>query len=255
MFRRIANLIQGFLGLFVSSIERRTPEALVEVEKENLRKQVAQFNQGLASHAALCERLMAQTKKFETEEQDLKAKAAANLRAGNRDVAAQYALRLQTASRALAENRAQLQQAEETYQNLVKSRDTAVQAAKAKIEALQHSIQDMKTQKAMGELAEMAAGMTTSIGGSGDTLDRLKSMVDEERTKAAGKARMARDMIGTNDVLMKEAEQKALADQALADFAAREGLALPPGVTADASSAPASETTGKSMGPISEGGR
>ena len=42
MFRRIANLIQGFLGLFVSSIERRTPEALVEVEKENLRKQEQQ---------------------------------------------------------------------------------------------------------------------------------------------------------------------------------------------------------------------
>jgi phage shock protein A len=255
MFRRIGNLIRGFLGLFVSSIERRTPEALLEVEKENLRKQVAEFNQGLASHAALCERLMAQTTKLEAEEQDLKAKAAANLRAGNRDVAAQYALRLQTASRVLAENRVQLQQAEATYRSLVKSRDAAVQAARAKIEALQHSIQDMKTQRAMGELTEMAAGMTTSIGGSGDTLDRLKAMVDEERTKAAGKVRVARDMMGaTNDVLMKEAEQKALADQALADFAAREGLALPAGVVTDAPPAPAPETPVKSMGPIPEGG-
>ncbi|MDR3635420.1 MAG: PspA/IM30 family protein [Isosphaeraceae bacterium] len=255
MFRRIVNLIRGFLGLFVSSVERRTPEALLEVEKENLRKQIGQFNQGLASHAALCERLMAQARKFETEEQELKAKVAANLRAGNRDVAAQYALRLQTASRELAENRVQLQQAEETYQNLVKSRDSAVQAAKVKIESLKHSIQDMKTQKAMGELTAMAAGMTTSIGGSGDTLDRLKSMVDEERTRAAGKVRVARDMMGTSDVLMKEAEQKALADQALADFAAREGLALPPRDVAAALPAPATDTHGKSMGPISNGGR
>jgi phage shock protein A len=256
MFRRIANLIRGFLGLFVSSIERRTPEALVEVEKENLRKQVAQFNQGLASHAAMCERLMAQTRKLEAEEQDLKSKTAANLRAGNRDVAAQYALRLQTASRVLAENRLQLQQADETYQSLVQSRDAAVQAARAKIEALQHSIQDMKTQKAMGELTEMAAGMTTSIGGSGDTLDRLKAMVDEERDKAAGKARMARDMIGASDIVMKEAEQKALADQALADFAAREGLALPTAVRTEELPAPtpAAKAPVKSLGSVSEGG-
>jgi phage shock protein A len=257
MFRRIVNLIRGFLGLFVSSLERRKPEALLEVEKENLRKQVAQFNQGLASHAGLCERLMAQTQKFETEEQELRSKAAANLRAGNHDVAAQYALRLQTASRALAENRIQLQQAEETYQNLVKSRDAAVQAAKTKIEALQSSIQDMKTQRAMSELTEMAAGMTTSLGGSGDTLDRLKSMVDEERTRAAGKVRVARDAIGMTDVLMKETEQKALADQALADFAAREGFALPPGVIADRSPAPATatEAPAKLMGPITDGRR
>jgi phage shock protein A len=254
MFRRLGNLIRGFFGLFVSSLERRSPQALLEVEKENLRKQIAQFNQGLASHAALCERLMAQTRKLETEEQELKAKVGANLRAGNRDVAAQYALRLQTVSRELTENRVQLQQAEETYQNLVKSRDVAVQAAKAKIEALQHSIQDMKTQKAMAELTEMAAGMTTSIGGSGDTLDRLKTMVDEERTKAAGKARVARDTVGMTDVQLKEAEQKALAEQALADFAAREGVTLPPAGTADAP-APATEAPGKSMGPISDGGR
>jgi phage shock protein A len=254
MFRRIGNLIRGFFGLFVSSLERRSPQALLEVEKENLRKQIAQFNQGLASHAALCERLMAQTRKLETEEQELKAKVGANLRAGNREVAAQYALQLQTISRELTENRIQLQQAEETYQSLVKSRDTAVQAAKAKIEALQHSIQDMKTQKAMAELTEMAAGMTTSIGGSGDTLDRLKTMVDEERTNAAGKARVARDTLGMTEVQMKEAEQKALADQALADFAAREGITLPPTGNAE-STAPTTEPPGKSMGPIPDGGR
>jgi sulfur transfer protein SufE len=48
MFNRIANIFKGFLSLFVSGIERRNPEALLEVEKENLRKQIAQYNQGLA---------------------------------------------------------------------------------------------------------------------------------------------------------------------------------------------------------------
>ncbi len=80
MFKRIANLFKGFLGLFVSGLEKANPEALLEVEKENLRKQIANYNQGLASHAGLCERLMSQVKKLETEERELHAKAAAHSR-------------------------------------------------------------------------------------------------------------------------------------------------------------------------------
>jgi hypothetical protein len=101
-----------------------------------------------------------------------------------------------------------------------------VQSAKAKIEGLRGAIADMRMNKAMAEMSEMAAGMIGSIGGSGDTLNRLHDMVEEERTKAAGRARVAKDSIDMTEVNLKEAEQSALADQALADFAAREGLTL-----------------------------
>jgi hypothetical protein len=69
--------------------------------------------------------------------------------------------------------------------------------------------------------------MIASIGGSGDTLNRLHEMVEEERTRAAGRARVAKDSIDMTGVEVKQAELEALADQALADFAAREGLSLP----------------------------
>jgi phage shock protein A len=255
MFQRIMNLIRGFFGMFVSGVERRNPEALLEVEKENLRRQVGQFNQGLASHAALCERLMVQTKKLESEETELKAKTAANLRAGNREAAGQYALRLQTVTRELGENRQQMQQAEETYKNLVKARDTAISAAQAKIEALKNSINDLKVKRAMGELSEMASGMVTSIGGSGDTLDRLQTMVEEERQKAAGKARVAHDMMNMGDVHLKEAENNALAEQALADFAAQQGIALEPKASAAPQASDAAAPAFKSMGPTTEAGK
>src|SRR5215472_9744150 len=127
MFRRLSNLIRGFFGLFISGLERQNPEALLEVEQENLRKQLGQYNQGLASHAGLCEGLIAQVRRLENDERDLRAKTTANLRAGNRDAAGQYALRLQTVQRELADNRTQLQQAEQTYKDLVKARDVAIQ--------------------------------------------------------------------------------------------------------------------------------
>jgi len=245
MFRRLANMIRGFFGLFISGMERRNPEALLEVEKENLRKQIANYNEGLAAHAGLCERLMTQIRKLETEEREMRAKTAAHLRANNREAAGNYALRLQTVQRELTENRTQLGQAETTYKELIKARDVSVRAAQTKIETLKTSMDDLKIKKATAELTEMASGMITSIGGSGDTLDRLHKMVEEEREKAAGRARVARDSLNTTDFSIKEEEQKALAEQALADFAAKEGLSIEP--AADTTAAPAE--TVKTMGP------
>lgn len=239
MFSRLGNLIKGFFSLFIKGMEKRNPEALLELEQENLRKQIANYNQGLATHAGLCERIMGQVRKLEAEQKDLRAKTTAHLRAGNKAAAGQYALRLQTIEAQLAENRAQLEQAEATYKNLVKARDVAVQTAKAKIESLKGAINEMRMNQAMAEIHEMASGMISSIGGSGDTLNRLHEMVEEERTRAAGRARVARDSLDMSGIEIKEAELNALADQALADFAAREGISLTEDATIPPSPAPA----------------
>ena len=139
----------------------------------------------------------------------------------------------------------QLEQAETTYKNLVKARDVAMQTARAKIESLKGAINDMRMNQAMAELHEMSAGMITNIGGAGDTLNRLEGMVNEERDKAAGRARVARDAVDMSQVVVKEAEMTALADQALADFAAREGISIQGG----AAPAPAERSMGATEKP------
>jgi phage shock protein A len=253
MFKRLANVIRGLFGQAVSNVERANPEALLEFEGENLRKQLATYNQGLISHAALCERLMAQVRKLEAEQVDIRAKTSANLRVGNRGAAGQYALRLQATDAELTENRKQLEQAETTYRDLVKARDVSVAAAKQKIESIKADLNDLKTKKALASLTETASGMITSIGGSGDTLNRLQTMVQEEKSRASGRVRVAHDSLDSSGVLLKEAEQQALADQALADFAAREGIALSPAPMQSAQAAIAPPPPQKSMGPVPGG--
>ena len=222
MFRRLGNLVRGSFGLFISKAERRNPEALLEVEQENLRSQVGKFNVGLASHAGLVERLIGQVRKLETDETDLRAKVGANLKLNRREVAGQYALRLKTVERELDENRKQLDQGEQTYKELVRARDVAVSITRSKIEALKSGISDMKMKRAMAEITEMASGMVTNLGGAGDTLNRLESMVQEERYRASGRVRVAVDSLDLHDVHLKEAEQKSMAEQALAEFEAHE---------------------------------
>ena len=220
MFRRLTNLFHGFIGLFISGLERQNPEALLEVEQENLRKQIGKFNSGLAAHAGMVERLIAQVRKLESDDNELRAKTSANLKLGNRQAAGQYALRLQTVERELEENRKQMEQAETTYKELVRARDVAISIARQKIESLKAGISDLKMKRAMAEITEMASGMVTDIGGSGETLNRLEEMVSEERHKAAGRVRVAVDSLDLRDVHIREAEQGELAEQALAAFEA-----------------------------------
>ena len=58
------------------------------------------------------------------------------------------ALRLQTVSAQLKENRAQLESAEKTYQELVRAREVSMRAAQDKIEALKFGLSDLKIKNA-----------------------------------------------------------------------------------------------------------
>jgi phage shock protein A len=227
MFKRISTLLRGFLSLFISGIEKQNPRALIEAEKENLRKQIANFNDNLATNAGFIERLMRQIKNLEQKEKELTARTAANLKAGNRSIAGQIALELETIKGQLEENRQQLISAEETYKKLVKTRDVAVNEAKAKIEKLKRLISETEMMEAQAEIQEMAKGVISEIGGSGDTLARVEEYLNERRDKAAGRARVAAGNIDISDVEMKEAEQAALAEQALADFEIAYGFKTP----------------------------
>ena len=243
MFKRLRNLVRGFLSLFISGLERANPQALIEAEKENLRLQISRFNDNLANHAAFVERLMRQVKNQEIEEQQLAAKTASHLKLGHREVAGKYALQLRNLRAQLEENRQQLEQAEATYEKLVKARDVSVREAQQKIESLKRMIT---------ELQEMAQGMITSIGGSGDTLNRVHEYLTERRDKAAGRARVAESTLDTTEIELMEAEQAAMGDQALAEFASAYGLEMP-AAEADpatpASEAPEHARPAKDMGP------
>ncbi len=57
VFARIGRLFRGFIGLFISGIEARNPEALMEAAKQEFRDRMAQYNMALARMAGIAERL------------------------------------------------------------------------------------------------------------------------------------------------------------------------------------------------------
>jgi len=250
MFKRIATLFKGFLSLFISGIEKQNPKALIEAEKENLRKQIGRFNESLATQAGFIERLMGQIRELEKKEKELTVKISAYIKVGNRAVAGQMALELQTVKSQLEENRKQVEMAEETYKKMLKSRDVSVQEAKAKIEKLKRMITETEMLEAQAELQEMATGMITSMGGAGDTLNRVEEYLQERRDKAAGRARVAASSIDMKDVELKQAEQETMAEMALAEFETAYGFKTPESETAKNEPAPTpAQTPQKELGP------
>lgn len=224
MFKRLMNIIRGFFGLFIKGLESSNPEALIEAEKENLRNQISRFNENLANHAAFIERLMRQIKTLSAKEKELTAKITANIKAGNRRVAGQLALQLQTVKAQLEENQQQLEIVEKTFKDLERSRDIAVREAQQKIEKLQALITETEMLEAQAELQEMAKGMISGIGNSGDTINRITELLHERRDKAAGKAKVALGTYNNSELIMKESEQEALGEAALAEFMAMSGM-------------------------------
>lgn len=160
---------------------------------ENLRAHIGKSDLGLASHTGLCERLMAQAKKLESEEQTLRAKADANRVAGNRQAAGQYALRLEAVARELEEHRTQLRTAAETYGNLAQARDAAFASARAALDGLVNSVGAVKMRQALADLTEMESGTAAP---SGATIARLRAMIDDDRPDATDRPRDAREPNG-----------------------------------------------------------
>ena len=241
MFKRISKIFKGFMSLFIKNIETKNPEALLEAQREELREKVSQFNTNLAKQAGFVARLERFVAEREKKEKELLAKAQVNLKAGNMDIAGKAAAERKNILAELEQYKAQLVTAKQSYQNLVRTKDVTIKEAKSKLEALQQKLSQVKMKEAEAELQEMSQSMVGELGAGGDTMNRLEEQLNERLELATGKAQVAKDSADFSDIVMKESEQKALENQALAELAASMGMDYSP-----YGPAPVAE---KSMGP------
>jgi phage shock protein A len=231
---RLWNLFRGLSSRTVSFFERRNPEALLELERESLRKLIGQFNQGLVGHAAISERLLSEVKQGTAKAADLTLRIRALVRAGNREAAARYALDLKDIEARLTEDREQLGASEATYLQLVRTRDEAVAEAKRKIELVRRDIGDLKVKRAIADLDGMAQAMIGSVLAPGDSINRLQDMVTEEREKVTARLRVSGHPLDPEALRVREREREALAADALDEFLQADGESssvLPPLLT------------------------
>jgi phage shock protein A len=228
MFARIGRLVRGFFGLFISGLEEKNPEALMEAARQEFRQKMTHYNLALAKMAGVAERLKSQVKMKAARAQDLERRVLANHGAGNLELAGSLARELQDLKSDLNVDTQELQETEEAYQANLRQAKVAQQEFTDKIGRLEKQLSQVKIKEAQAEAATALSSVAFKVGDLGDTMKTVEEVLQKRYEVSAGKARVARDMVDMSAVQEKESERKALEQAALAEFLASQGMQATP---------------------------
>lgn len=194
--KRLLRLIKAWFNRFLGKAEAASPRALVEQAKEDLRQNIAKLNSEAAVIAGQLSQLEEQDKKDDKEAASLKAKAQQCVKAGNEEAAKKFALRYKQNRERNVEVEQQIEEIREQYQQLIDASHKATADANDKIRSIEASLDSAERHEALASVKEMASSAVSSIGGAGDSLNRLEESVSKRKAEAIGRSRVADSMKG-----------------------------------------------------------
>jgi phage shock protein A len=226
IFKKMFGAMRAQLNKLANFFWEADPIAQMQYEYDQAVEQLKEGRTGLEQYRGLVERVGRQVKEGEAHMGKLEAQAKAYLKAGNREVAAKFALELQKAKTQQEQNKQQLVMHETAYNNNLKK----IQHANKKLGEVKNKIQqydaELKMSEAEAEVAKLSQSfnmdITTDFGQLEDVIQRK---IDSNR----GKARVASDLSqeGIADIQAEEAMEKSMADDALKDLEVSLGMRAP----------------------------
>jgi len=224
---RLSRLLRGFIGLFISGLEERNPEALMEAARQEFRNKMVQYNLALAQMAGVAERLKNQIRGKTGRAQELERRILANHQAGNMELAGTLARELQELKADLTTDTNELQETENAYQANLRQAKVTQKEFEDKINRLQKQLSQVKIKEAQAEAAAALSSVAFNVGDLGDSMKTVEEVLAKRYERSAGKARVAADMVDIAKVQEKENERRALEQAALAEFLASQGIQSP----------------------------
>jgi phage shock protein A len=241
LFARFGRLVRGFLSLFVSGLEERSPESLMEAARQEFRDKMSQYNLALAKVAGIAERLKNQIKMKSTRAQELERRVLANHSAGNLQLAGVLARELQELKGDLGTDTQELKDTEEAYQANLRQARVTQKEFEDKVRMLEKQLSHVKIKEAQAEAAAALGNVAFKVGDLGDSMKAVEEVLAKRYEVSAGKARVTADLVDVAKVQEKEGERQALEQAALAEFLASQGIQ-----TSTSATPPAS----KEIGPV-----
>src|SRR4030095_14759790 len=171
---RLSRLFRGFFGLFISGLEERNPEALMEAARQEFRNKMAQYNLALAQMAGVAERLKSQIKAKTARAQELERRILANHQAGNMELAGTLARELQELKGDLTTDTAELQETENAYQNNLRQAKLTQKEFEDKINRLQKQLSQVKIKEAQAEAAAALSSVALNVGDLRDSMNTVE---------------------------------------------------------------------------------
>ena len=226
IFKKMFGAMRAQLNKLANFFWEADPIAQMQYEYDQAVEQLKEGRVGLEQYRGLVERVGRQVKEGDAHTGKLEAQAKAYLKAGNREVAAKFALELSKARVQQEQNKQQLAMHEGAYNNNLKK----IQHANKKLVEVKNKIQqydaELKMSEAEAEVAKLSQSfnmdITTDFGALEDVIQRK---IDTNR----GKARVASDLSqeGIADIKAEEQMEQAMGEDALRDLEVSLGMRAP----------------------------
>lgn len=223
MWERFKRAMRSFAGFFVTSMEN--PELILEQNIRDLNDQVPKMNESIAMVKANVTLLEKEKAKYEQTIRELTAKVKAGIQGGRDDLAAQYAVRLQTEKQGLERNEAQLATARAAYEKALTVKKAFMREKEKKTQEAMAAIRDVRRSQWQAKVAD--AMESFQVAGVNATHDEMLRKVQEQSAVNEARMEMALDAVDHAAVTLEEDAEKLQAQELLKQFKAEMQVEAP----------------------------
>ena len=226
IFKKFWSSFRAQLNKLANVFWEADPIAQMRYEYDSAVEELKSGRVGLEQYRGLVEKVTRQVRQGESHLAKLQAQTKAYLKVGDRETAAKFALEVQKAKAALAQNQEQLVTHEKAYENNLKK----IKHANKKLADIKEKIErydaELKMSEAEAEIAKLSESFDFNVTTDfGQLEDVIQSRIDKNR----GAVRVAADLSerGIADIQAEEAMEASLAEDALRELEMEMGMVSP----------------------------
>lgn len=223
MFKRISRVFRSFIGFFISVAE--DPELILEQNIRDMNDQVPRMNESIAMVKANVTLLEKEEAKYKTELMNLTAKVKAAIQAGRDDLAAGFAVQLESLKSALARTQGQLATANAAYDKAQNVKKAFLREKERKTYEATNAIRDSRRAQWQKKVADALDSF--EVAGISATHDEMVRKVEEQTALNEARMDMALSNVDQQKIKIEEEAEKMHADELVKQFKIEMGLMSP----------------------------
>lgn len=235
MFNRLVRVFRSFAGFFISIAE--DPELILEQNIRDMNDQVPRMNESIAMVRANVTLLEKEESKYKTELGMLTSKVKAAIQSGRDDLAASFAVQLESLRSALARTQGQLANASAAYEKALNVKKAFLREKERKTYEATNAIRDSRRAQWQKKVADALEQF--EVGGISATHDEMVRKIEEQTALNEARMDMALSNVDQQKIKIEEEAEKLHADELVKQFKIEMGLMTP-----QASAAPPEKTIG-----------
>jgi phage shock protein A len=220
MWKRFVRAIRALFGKAVSAIE--DPKLILEQNIRDLNDQVPKMNENIATVKASVMLLEKELKRYQVEYDDLVSKMKAAIKAGREDIAANYAIRLESIKSHMAQTKEQHLTAQKAYEKSLEVKKAFMREKERKIQEAREALAAHERAKWQARIADTLEQF--EVGGVDQTHDEMLRRVNEETAKNEARMEMAIDSVDTESLKLEEEAEKIRAQELVNQFKLEMGM-------------------------------